>query len=137
MAKAREKELNKYGVTPSHSAVLYAINSIGSSVTISKLSKWLLREPHSISAILNRMEKAGLIKVSKGKGSIGARSIVRITITNKGKQVYGKVIQRESTHQILSVLSEEERLQLKSLLLKLRDRAISSLWVKHTKPPFP
>jgi len=81
----REKELRQYNLSTMKSAVLFCINQIGSEVTPAELSRWLLRRSHSVSGLLNRMEKDGLIKKTK---DLHRKNLVRVTITEKGKQAY-------------------------------------------------
>ncbi len=69
--KARGKELRQYGITVRQAAILFIIQAIGGKATLTQIANWLFREPHSVSAVLMRMEKDGLInRVKKtGKGS--------------------------------------------------------------------
>lgn len=59
--KAREKELSPYGISTMQAAVLFIILAIGNEATPTEISRWLLREPHSVSNLLSRMEKEGLV----------------------------------------------------------------------------
>ena len=79
------------------------------------------------------MEKQGLVKKVK---DLDRKNLVRITLTEEGHQAYRESIKRESIHRIMSSLSEEERQQLKSSLLKLRDTALEEPQIE-SKPPYP
>ena len=57
--KVREREVDKYGVTAEQSASPFLISANGGSVTPSLISNWMLREPHTISVLLNKMEEQG------------------------------------------------------------------------------
>jgi len=81
MHKARARELLQYGITPEESAVLLVIQAIGWRATPSEISRRLLREPHSISGLLRRMEGKGLVKRVK---DLDRRNLIRVTITKKG-----------------------------------------------------
>ena len=134
--RARDKELSQYGITARQAAVLFAIKALNATegkATPAEISRWLLREPHTVSRILSRMEKDGL--VSKMKGS-GKKRKVCITLTEEGEQAYRHTLKRESIREIMSCLSEEEHQQLNSMLKTLRDRAIENL-KDLTKVPFP
>jgi len=134
--KARNKELRLYNITAVQGAILFAINTIKATegeVTIVKISNWLVREHHTVSGIINRMINKGL--VSKIKGS-GIKKGANVILTEKGEQVYRQSLKRESIHEIMSCLSEEERQQLDSSLEKLRDKALKTLAEAH-KVPFP
>lgn len=131
--KAREKELDKYGISTMESAVLFIVQAIGDKATPAEISRWIIREPHSVSGLLDRMEKKGLIRKTK---DLDRKNLVRVSLTKKGKQAYNKSARRRSVHHIISALSEEERQQLSSYLRILRNRALKELGIDH-EPPFP
>jgi len=131
--RARENELRKYGFLSRQAMVIFIIEAIDGKATPTEIAKWALREPHSISAILDRMEKDGL--VSKVKDS-RKKSQVNISLTEKGKQVYNQSLKRESIWEIMSCLSAEEHQQLWKTLEKLRARAFETR-TKVTELPFP
>ncbi|MCK4723402.1 MAG: MarR family transcriptional regulator, partial [Dehalococcoidia bacterium] len=58
--ETRERELIRLGITGVQAAVLFAVKAIGDKATPAEISRWVLRESQSVSAILSRMEKAGL-----------------------------------------------------------------------------
>jgi DNA-binding MarR family transcriptional regulator len=131
--KAREKELRQYGISPEEAAVLFIVQCLGNQATPTEISRWLLRKPHTVSGILSRMEKKGLVTKTKGPPR---KNLVRVTLTDKGEQAYYQSTKIESIRQIMSSLSEQERQQLSSRLKTLRDRALKELGID-TKPPFP
>ena len=122
--KVREREVDKYGITAVQSAILFIISANKGSVTPSLISNWLLREPHTISSIIGRMEKQGLVEKTR---KIGANVELIITLTEKGRQIYEKTSNIESIREMLSCLPEKEREQLHSSLKKLRDKGLSQL----------
>ena len=122
--KFREKELQKIGISTAIAEVLFTIEDIGYRATPTEISSHLVREFHSVSSILSRMEKKGLVKKVN---DLERQNLVRIYITDKGKQVYHEAKKRDSILDILSCLSETEVTQLASPLKKLRDEAIKSL----------
>ena len=131
--KARARELQQYGISSIQAAVLFTIQAIGDSATPAEISRRLIREPHSVSELLSRMEREGLIKRVK---DLPRKNQVRVLITDKGRQAYEQSTEREAIHRIMSVLSEEEHQQLRSCLEKLRDEALRQVGIRH-KPPFP
>ena len=131
--KAREKELRQYGLTPVKAATLFVIQAIGDEATPAEIARWLFREPHSITELLNRMAKGGLVRKTR---NLGQGNLVRVTITEKGKQAYYQSSESKYIPQILSFLSEEEKQQLRLLLEKLRSKAHQELGVKF-KMPYP
>ncbi len=119
--KARQKELDRYSVSSRQSGVLSAIHSIGNKATPAKISRWVLWEPHTVSEILSRMEKKGLVRKVK---DLDRKNQVRIVLTEKGRKAYRQASKRESIKAIMSSLSEEERQQLAASLQRLRGEAL-------------
>jgi DNA-binding MarR family transcriptional regulator len=131
--RARQKELDRYGISAAEATVLFVIQAIGERATPAVITRWLLREPHTVTELLNRMEKKGLVTKTK---DLERKNLVRVSITEKGRQAYQQSTKRKSIHKVLSSLSQEERQQLMASLAKLRNKALKELRVEH-KPPFP
>ena len=131
--KARQKELNQYGISNMQAMVLFVIQAIGNKATPAEISRWVFREPHSVSGLLSRMEKDGLVRKVK---DLGRKNLVRVALTEKGQQVYHQSTKIKSIRKVISSLSEEERRQLGSCLETLRNEAFKELGVER-KPPFP
>jgi DNA-binding MarR family transcriptional regulator len=134
VVKLRNMEMNKQGILPVQAYMLFIIHSMGNATTPAELARFVYQQRNSVSDILKRMEKQSLItkeKASKGNGRI------LINITEKGKKLLQLSKQREHLHNVMSVLNEEKRGQLESLLESLRDRAIEELSVyqKTVLPP--
>ncbi len=122
--KARRKELYQYNIPTSQAATLLVIEAIGDKATPGEIARWLFREPHTVFGLLSRMEKKGLVRTSK---DLDRKNMVRVTLTDKGKQAYHQSTKRESIRRIMSSLSEEQRQQLASSLQALRDEALKWL----------
>ena len=123
-AKARGKEVKKFGVTFRQSGVLFHLTASNGRSTMGELSRWLMREPHSILVIVNRMEKDGLITKEKDNNGKGRTQVV---ITPKGREAYAQCLTRDSITETLSVLSSREKDQLFKSLKKIRDQAFTVL----------
>ena len=121
--KARNKELSQFDISAVQAAVLFVIKTIEEEATPTGISRWLLRQPHTISTLLTRMEKEGLVTKAK---NLGKKREIKITLTEKGEQAYGQSLKRESIREVMSYLSEEERQQLSSSLEKIRDKALNN-----------
>ncbi len=125
--KNRRNELRKYNLSNGRSLILFAIQSLGDKATPAEISRKVLREPHGISETLIRMEKEGLIRKIN---DLRRKNQVRIVLTQKGIEAYNKSSIRESIHEIMSNLSDEEEQQLTSLLQKIKVIALQNLGVK-------
>jgi MarR family transcriptional regulator, organic hydroperoxide resistance regulator len=122
--KARERELAKYGISAVQTVVLFVISANGGKTSATTISNWALRELHTISSILSRMEKMGLITKEKDWTKNGE---LTVSLTEKGKQAYQKTTDISLINNILCCLSEEERSQLMQYLKKIRDKALPYL----------
>jgi len=131
MIKVRRKELRQYKISPNKSIVLLSIQVIGDKATPAQISRWLFREPHSISELLSTMEGEGLIRKVR---DLDRKDQVRVVLTEKGHELYYQTLKLETVRNILSCLSEEEQRQMKSFLLKLRDSAVKKLGPSYKLP---
>ena len=117
--RARNKELRPLGISSMQSAVLRRMVIKKAPMTITEISESLLREPHSVSYLLNRMERKGLVEIIRdpqGKKQITA------AITEKGEKAYQDGNKLYVVGSTFSSLSPKERGNLKSYLKKLRQR---------------
>ncbi len=121
MERAREDELRPIGISMMHAAVLYIVKAGKEPVTPAQISRWLFREPHSVSGLLQRMEKQGLVKRAK---DLERKNVIRVTLTEKGEEVYQRSREMKPIRRILSHLSPEERDSLSASLQTLRDKAL-------------
>jgi len=131
--RARNKELCRFGISTIQAAVLFIIKAIGEQATPAEISRWLLQEPHSVSGLLSRMEKEGLLKKTKG---LDRKNMWRVCLTEKGQNAYRQSIKRESIHTAMSPLSANEHQQFESYLRKVRDQTLRNP-VSEKTFPFP
>ena len=115
--KARQKELSQYNISTSQAAVLDCIKYHNNDATLTQVARWLLRESQSISTLVSRMENRGIIRKSIDPNR---KNVIRISMTNKGEELYKQVVKRESVVNILSTLSQKELQQFTSYLKKIR-----------------
>lgn len=118
--KAREKELSQYGISTMEAAALFIIQAIGNKPTPAEISRWIFREHHTVTALLSRMEKKGLITKVKDPDR---KNTWRVGLTEKGQNAYRQSVKRESIHAAMSPLSQNERQQFESYLKKVRNQA--------------
>ncbi len=130
---ARDRELEPHKLSTIKASALFIIDSIGPEATPAEISRWILRRPHSVSGLLDRMEKEGFIKKTK---DLQKKNLVRVTITAQGRKAYNVSLKRKAFNQVFSVLNEDERVKLYGYLDKLRARAIKIAGIT-SKPPFP
>ncbi len=131
IVKVRERELLSQGISERHAQLLFVIKLIGRDATPAKVARWVFREPHTISEILNRMEKQGLIRKVN---DLDRKNHVRIEITKKGEDEYRRSFIPRSIPDILSVLPKGEREQFIGSLKKLREAAVEKINPKYDVP---
>ena len=122
--KVRGKELGRYGISAMHAAVLDTIQEIGHKATPAEIARHMVREPHTISNLVVRMEKQGLVRKVN---DLGRKNLVRVVLTPKGKEAYAKISKRVSTRKLMSDMSEEEFRQMMQFMQKIQAKAYESL----------
>ncbi len=132
--KARNKELYKYNLSFMKAGLLFAVEASGGKPSGTEISRWMFREPHTISGLIGRLMRNGLVTRAKVPGR---KNMMEISLTEKGKKAYQESLKMESIHEILSCLTEDERTQLYATLQKLRDKALKTLTTERESLPFP
>jgi DNA-binding MarR family transcriptional regulator len=132
--KVRERELLPQNLSATSAAILFLVDAMGKDVTPARISRMLLREPHSISGILMRMEKQGLIKRTK---NMERKNLIRITLTAKGENALKQSMKKEGTRRVLSKLSAEQQRQLKTALTMLKEAGMKELHLSPKALPWP
>ena len=133
IVKNRVKELYKYNLSIRQCTILMVLDALGDNSTPAELSRWVFREQHSISDFLKRMERDGLIRRVK---DLDRKNMIRVTITEKGREAVHDIKKMESLHEIMSSLTKEEHQQLRTILEKLWDKALEELGISK-RPVFP
>jgi len=131
--RARENELRQTGTSPAQATVLFILKAVTVPATPAEISRWLFREPHTVSGLLNRMEKQGLVRKVK---NLERKNMIRIVITEKGEQAYQWAREMKVISKILACLSPEERSNLKTYLKALRNEALKENGIRY-QLPFP
>ena len=123
--KCEDQVFAKHGLT-TEQHVLLAIKYIDDPVTPTDVARWLDRNTNSVSLIVERMVKAGLVRRIR---DLRDRRSVRLVITSDGKDILDRatVAGWELVQEILSPLPEDERHTLVNLLGTVRGRAFEYL----------
>jgi DNA-binding MarR family transcriptional regulator len=124
LIKSRNRQLSQYGLSSAWAAILFVASAKRGKATPSDVSRWLGVEPHTISGLMGKMEKAGLLKKER---DLPRKNRYRIVLTEKGNQAYQNTTNRIPIYRILSSLSKEQQGQLLSLLEIVRDKAVEEL----------
>ncbi len=129
--KAVKMELAQYQMSQSQVKVMHMLAQSEEGLTSGQLSESAIRELNSITTLVNRMQKKGLVKKVKKDGD----QKTYVILTDKGLDIYNNTVTERSITLIFDTLSDEEKIQLTSLLSKLQTKARNLLGLDY-KPPF-
>jgi DNA-binding MarR family transcriptional regulator len=131
VTSAVELEIKHLKMTQPQVRVLTMLSRQDDPATLEELANWTLKEFNSVSTLINRMEKKGLVKKIKKNGDLKTY----VSLTGKGSDLYLKQVTERSIHLIFDKLSSEEKKQLNSTLIKVRDTTRDILGLDY-RPPF-
>ncbi|XUX00420.1 MAG: MarR family transcriptional regulator [Dehalogenimonas sp.] len=121
----RSKELQTIGITPENAAVLLMVKNSNNSATPAEIARSFHRAPHSVSQILRRMEKKGLLKLSK---DLAKKNMIRVSLSEEGERLHAQALENERVLQhLFSQYSEQEYAQLNTVIDALLSREAHTL----------
>ncbi len=129
VSRLRELELAQFGITLEQSLILSIIQHCGGSATTKEIEYLTLRQHHSISTLIARMQNVGLVYKEKGPGD----KRYRIYMTEEGGNLFGKVTS-VSIEIALSKLSSSEKLEFAHSLRSLHKKARTLLGIPRRQP---
>jgi DNA-binding MarR family transcriptional regulator len=126
VSKCEDRVFSEHELTTEQHAVLMAIKHISGPVRITDIARWLDRSVNSVSMIVDRMVKAGLVRRVRDRKD---RRTVFVNGTKKAGTAYvpASVAGWGLIQEILSPLSDEEKRTLIRLLETLRDKTYDYL----------
>jgi DNA-binding MarR family transcriptional regulator len=126
ISQCEDSIFSKYGITLEQFTVLGNVKARGGSMRITDLARVLDRSTNSISMLVDRMVKAGLVRRTRDRID---RRVVRVSLTNKGENTLKPATPAgwEFIQKILSPLSYEDKQALASTLEIVRGEAVRYL----------
>ena len=126
VSRCEDQVFGKHGLTTERHAVLMAIRQIDGPVRPTDVARWLDLSVNSVSMIIDRMVKAGLVKRTRDRKD---RRTVFLTATEKAEKAYVKASAAgwELIQEILEPLSDKDKGTLIKLLETLRDKTYDYL----------
>ncbi|MFP3898156.1 MAG: MarR family winged helix-turn-helix transcriptional regulator [Dehalococcoidia bacterium] len=120
--RCQDRAVGEFGLTAEQYSVLVAIAFLDDPVRATDIGRWMDRKVNSISMIVDRMVRAGLVSRER---DLPDRREVRLAITKEGEQALKAANPKVSrlVEDILSSLSREDAHNLIRTLETLRDRA--------------
>jgi DNA-binding MarR family transcriptional regulator len=118
VVRCQDSLFSGYGLTSEQLQVLASIKSRG-PLRPSDLASILERTPNSMSMLIDRMVKAGLVRRTRDRKD---RRVVTVSLTEKGKTAVEPAVPAgwEFAHEVLSTLSDDEQRDLASLLERVK-----------------
>ena len=133
VSKARHRDLERFNINKERRAILWSIKNDGGKSTPVKIARQLFKELNSVSEMLKRMEKEGLVTRSERAG----KSSIVVKLTKKGEEVYNQSRHNEVDKRIFSVLPKKRRERLASDLWAIRNQALRELGIPEWHIGFP
>ena len=124
--RCEDRVFSEYDLTTEQHTVLMAIKNISGPVRITDIARWLDRSVNSVSMIIDRMVKAGLVRRTRDRKD---RRTVFVTLTKKAEDAYipATAAGWNLVQEILSPLSNEDKRNLIKLLETVRDKTYDYL----------
>jgi DNA-binding MarR family transcriptional regulator len=119
LARCEDSVYGEYGLTTEQFAVLAAVKGSGGPLRPVDLASLMERGPNSMSMLVDRMVKAGLVRRTRDRKD---RRAVKVSLTSKGQKALEPATPArwELVRKILSPLSEKEKHALASLLERVK-----------------
>jgi DNA-binding MarR family transcriptional regulator len=133
ISKARHKDLERFNINKERRAILWSVQNNGGESTPVKIARQLFKELNSVSEMLKRMEKQGLVKISKRTG----KSSAIVKLTKKGEEIFNQSRHNEVDKRIFSILPTKRRKRLASDLWIIRNQALRELGIPEWHIMFP
>jgi DNA-binding MarR family transcriptional regulator len=117
-----DRVYREYKLTTEQYVVLVTIKYLDGPVRPTDIARWLRHSPNSISMIIDRMVKAGLLRRVRDRKD---RREVRLIITSKGEEALKPALRAglEFIWETLSPLSYEDKQTFSRLLLTVQYQA--------------
>jgi DNA-binding MarR family transcriptional regulator len=126
LVNCEDRIYSEKGLTMEQFSVLAAMKQIGPPANMVEIAKWIGRTPNTISMIVDRMVKAGLVRRTRDKKD---RRLVNVTPTSKAEDSFKRAVPTgwEFIQKIMFPLSEADRHTLARLLETLRYETLKYL----------
>ena len=115
LKQCEDRVIEEHGLTTEQFAVLGAMDYFAGPMNITDIAHWLERSTNSVTMLVDRMVKAGLVRRVRSKRD---RRVVSVTFTSKGENAIKPATQAsfEVIRKILLQLPYEDRNNLLGLL---------------------
>ena len=128
--KIEEVAFANLGISPQQYCIIMVMRYMQGPTTVKDIANWLDRNSNTISVMLDRLEKDGLVRRSR---SLKDRREVRIVITKKGKEIADQaaVLGWRAIQKILCSIPEEDLQSLVNIMETIREKSLDFLGKGH------
>jgi len=129
----RAIEFAKHGSSSMRMMLMNALFVNGGSMSPTELSKRIFRTRHSITSMVDTLERQGLVRREPNPED---RRSIRVTLTPEGRQLFERMIPvgYEISQRALSCLDDDEVVALKTLLKRVREHLLGQIANIETEP---
>jgi len=124
LERARNLELAKFGLNMPQTEVLYLLKISKEPMTPMRLARMMHKQPHTISALIHRMERQGLVSTKK---DLKRKNWLRVSLTKKGEKALEQWSTANMTPDAFSCLSKEETDVMYRVTRKLHNKGLELL----------
>jgi DNA-binding MarR family transcriptional regulator len=131
MGRVRDLELAGIGVTPEQSGALFLLAARGKS-TIGEMADAWVRQRNSVSTLMERMARQGLVK----KVKVPKQKDLEIAITPKGRETFKRIVASgQIFDKVFSSFTEKDRMDFARCLKMVLSRSRTILPENKKKEP--
>ena len=124
LERARNLELAAIGINMPQALVLYHVKVSKAPMTPMKLARMMHKQPHTVSALVHRMETQGLLTTRR---DMKRKNWVRVSLTKKGDKAIEGWVTATVVPDIMGSLSKKEADALNKATQKLHSRGLELL----------
>jgi len=126
LKRCEDQIFEEHGLTTEQYAVLVSLSYIGEPARITDIAQWLERSTNSISMIVDRMVKAGVVRRVRDKVD---RRVVYVSKTSKAESMFrpATVESLANVQKILLPVPDEDKLALVNLLGEVKYQILKCL----------
>jgi DNA-binding MarR family transcriptional regulator len=124
MERARNLELAKCGLNIPQASILYCLKTATQPLTPMRLARMMHKQPHTVSALVHRMETQGLVSTKK---DMKRKNWLRVSLTKKGEEALKRWSTATVVPDALNCLSKKETEMLYAITKKLHNKGLELL----------
>jgi len=126
LARYLEIELKRYEASLIRFNIMTTLFKNGGEMTPSEISETVFREKNSITAVINTLERQGVVR---REPSTNDRRSVKVVITDKGWKEANRLspIAQELSREVLSCLNKEKVENLVEIMRNLRENLLQRI----------